>query len=380
MKKPKGSVSVENSNNRLRLRWSCEGERYCFALGLPYSAVNLKLAQKTANQIELDIASGNFDPTLDKYRNKQTTAAKTPKKINNEHLLPVWDKWVSTLGLSSRTLNGHYRAIRRHIEQADPPLTDTIWYECSQSLSPKVFNDYLRYLKKCLEWAVLEKLTHENPYIRIKCRKTTKQTVKPFTTDEIARILNAFKTDQFCSKSSAYKHSHYTDFVEFLFLSGVRISEAIGLQVKHIDLERNEIIICSVLARGDNGQSNAASRIRKETKTGNTRHLTMTTRLKEMLCSRCHNLKPDDLIFTSPNSNPIDDRMFLRRQWKPVLLGLGIEYRRLYVARHTLASMAIEQGVPLTSVAYLLGHADTTMVSKVYGHMINRPSLPEILI
>ena len=380
MKTPKGSVAVENSNNRLRLRWSCEGQRYCLALGLPYSPVNLKPAQKTANQIELDVASGNFDPTLDKYGNKQTTAVRTPKKVNNEHLLPVWDKWVSTLGLSSRTLNGHYRAIRRHIERVNPSLTDTTWYECIQSLSPTVFNDYLRYLKKCLEWAVVEKLVPENPYTRIKRRKTTKQIVKPFTTDEITRILNAFKSDQFCPKSSAYKHSHYADFVEFLFLSGVRISEAIGLQVKHVDFERNEVFICSVLARGDKGQTNAANRVRKETKTGNVRHLTMTPRLKEMLQARCDRLKPDELIFPSPNDNSIDDRMFLRRQWKPVLEGLGIEYRRLYVARHTLASMAIEQGFPLTSVAYLLGHADTTMVSRVYGHMINRPSLPKINI
>lgn len=380
MKNPKGTVAVENSSNRLRLRWSCEGQRYCLALGLPYSSVNLKLAQKTANQIELDIASGNFDPTLDKYRNQQTTAVRTSKKVNSEHLLTVWDKWVSTLGLSSRTLNGHYRTIRRYIEKANPSLTDARWYEGIESLSPKVFNAHLGYLKKCLEWAVVEKIVSENPYIRIKRRKTTKQTVKPFTTDEITRILNAFKSDKFCPKSSAYKHSHYADFVEFLFLSGVRISEAIGLQVKHVDFERNEVVICSALARGDKGQTNAANRVRKETKTGNVRHLTMTQRLREMLQARCMHLNPDDLIFPSPNDNSIDDRMFLRRQWKPVLEGLGIEYRRLYVARHTLASMAIEQGVPLTSVAYLLGHADTTMVSRVYGHMINRPSLPEVKI
>lgn len=380
MKTPKGSVAVENSNNRLRLRWSYEGQRYCLALGLPYSLVNLKLAKKTANQIELDVASGNFDQTLDKYKNQQTTAVKTNRKVNNDHLLPVWDKWVSTLGLSPRTLNGHYRAIRQYIEKANPCLTDTTWYEGIQSLSPKVFNDYLRYLKKCFDWAVIEKLAPENPYTRIKRRKTSKQTIKPFTTDEITRILNAFRTNQFCSTASAYKHSHYADFVEFLFLSGARISEAIGLQAKHVDLERNEVVICSVLARGDKGQTNAAKRVRKETKTGSVRHLTMTPRLKEMLQSRCKHLKPDDLIFPSPNSNPIDDRMFLRRQWKPVLEKLGIEYRRLYVARHTLASMAIEQGVPLTSVAYILGHSDTTMVSRVYGHMINRPSLPEIKI
>ncbi len=31
-------------------------------------------------------------------------------------------------------------------------------------------------------------------------------------------------------------------------------------------------------------------------------------------------------------------------------------------------------------VAYLLGHTDTIMVMKTYGHMINRPDLPDIPI
>lgn len=380
MKTAKGSVALENSNNRLRLRWSCEGQRYCLALGLPYTPVNLKLAQKTASQIELDIASGNFDASLDKYKNKQPSKKKPLTPVSKDYLLPLWDKWVSSLGLSARTHNGHYRAIRTHIEKANPLLAESVWYESIESISPGIFNNYLGYLKKCLDWAVSEKLTFENPYNRIKRRKAVKKSIKPFTTEEITKILNAFRTNLFCSKSSAYTHSHYADFVEFLFLSGVRISEAIGLQVKHIDFERNELVICSVLARGDKGQTNAAQRVRKETKTGNIRHLTLTPRLREMLEARCQNLEADSLIFTSPNGNPIDDRMFLRRQWKPVLEGLGVEYRRLYTTRHTLASMAIEQGIPLTSVAYLLGHVDTTMVARVYGHMINRPSLPEIKI
>jgi integrase len=37
--------------------------------------------------------------------------------------------------------------------------------------------------------------------------------------------------------------------------------------------------------------------------------------------------------------------------------------------RHTWASLAVMGGVPLMVVARNLGHADTTMVEKHYGHM-----------
>ena len=62
MKTPKGSVAIKN-DNRLRLRWSCESKRYCLSLEFSYTDVNLKVAEQKARQIELDILSGNFDPT-----------------------------------------------------------------------------------------------------------------------------------------------------------------------------------------------------------------------------------------------------------------------------------------------------------------------------
>jgi integrase len=40
-----------------------------------------------------------------------------------------------------------------------------------------------------------------------------------------------------------------------------------------------------------------------------------------------------------------------------------------HVLRHTWASLAVMAGVPLLVVAHNLGHADTRMVEKHYGHL-----------
>ncbi|AFY69167.1 integrase family protein [Thalassoporum mexicanum PCC 7367] len=378
MKPPKGSVAIENRDNRIRLRWSFNGERYCLSLGLNYTQINLKAAQQVANQIELDILSGNFDLSLNKYKPAKISFANKSKLSKNPNLLEVWDVWVNSLKLTSRTKNRHYMQIRGLIRKANPKLKDPKWFTKIDTLSPEIWNSRLSYLSSCLDWCIDKGYAAENPYKGLKRRKSATKAAKPFTKQEINSIILAFRTDQFCPQSSSYKHSYYADYVEFLFLTGCRPAEAIGLQRKHIDLERNEIVICSVLARGDNGETSSNKRVRKETKTGNIRYLTMTERLRQIMESRCADLQPDCLVFRSPKGLAINDNNFTRRQWKPVLEGLGIEYRKPYTTRHTMASIAIEQGIPLTGVAYLLGHKDTTMVMRTYGHMINRPSLPEI--
>ena len=63
----KGSVQIVNRNGLLTLRLSYEGARHQRALGLPDTPINRELARRKACEVELDIASGNFDPTFDQY-------------------------------------------------------------------------------------------------------------------------------------------------------------------------------------------------------------------------------------------------------------------------------------------------------------------------
>ncbi len=252
LRTPKGTVAIENNRDRLRLRWSFDGEHYCL-VGIPHNKINLKVAQKIASQIELDILGGYFDTTLDKYRTNSVPIKSYKSgvvRLSDNRLLPLWNDWVNSLNLSERTRNGHYRAILRHIEKNNPLLDDVSWFQ-QLDYSPRIFNDYLRYLNNCMRWAIGKGIVKYNPYLDIKRRKVVKNPIQPFNTEESIAIIDAFRNNIFCPKSSAYLHSHYADYVEFLFLTGCRPSEAIGLQRQHINLERNEIIICSVLGRGD---------------------------------------------------------------------------------------------------------------------------------
>jgi integrase len=110
-------------------------------------------------------------------------------------------------------------------------------------------------------------------------RKRVKKAIKPqrtpFTVDEISAILSAFKENTFCSRASRYPHSHYYPFIYFLFKTGVRPAEAIGLRVGSVDTVKRLIQIKEVLARTVKG-TNAEARVRKETKNGKERVLPLT--------------------------------------------------------------------------------------------------------
>ena len=71
-RKAKGTIKIESDKGWLRLRFTHAGKRRAFALGLPDSNINRKFAEQKAKQIELDILSGNFDTTLQKYKPQKT--------------------------------------------------------------------------------------------------------------------------------------------------------------------------------------------------------------------------------------------------------------------------------------------------------------------
>ena len=104
-------VGINSVKGRLRLVWSHAGQRYFFSLKLDDPPVNRSLAQRKALDIHLDLISGNFNPTLDKYRpdherNVQMLVGNLLKRYSTYKA-----RW-----LDPRTLERH-RAVVNHVEQ-----------------------------------------------------------------------------------------------------------------------------------------------------------------------------------------------------------------------------------------------------------------------
>ncbi len=350
------------NNGSIRIRFTLNGARYDLpALGRWGDRWDMSLARAIADQIEIDIKAGIFDQTLEKYRLPQkqhVDSGKGPGK-----LLPLWDRWVETLDLAADTKADHYEMVRRMIAKVDPLVTDADWFvQAGEALAAATYNKRLGYLRRCLNWAVSIGEVSANPFDTLKNRKAPKTQIKPFTLEEMTKILQGF----------AESHPSYAAFVAFMLLTGCRTSEAIGLQWKRVDLSRGELTIADSLPKSRSTQG----RTRKSTKTGTVTVLPMNEALTELFQGMTQG-EPDALVFKSPKGKPINNANF-RSLWVEVLSNQGIPYRKPYTSRHTMASHAIAQGLTLPAVAHLLGHSDARMVMQNYGHIVDRPELPKI--
>jgi integrase len=359
-------VRVGIDKGWLRLRWSYQGKRYALTLGLPVSGVNKMVAAAKAHQIELDIASGHFDPSLKRYKPQcqrltQITAADLFQLFAEEKAKQVYQRSLEKYQATINYLVQYFQ------DKPAQVITEALAEEFAQWLRLRhgllVLKERLGLLKACWEWGQKKELVITNPWINLvgRIKIPPKQMPKPFTREEIGAIIQAFRSDR--------NYHRYADYVEFLFGTGCRTSEAIGLRWIHLSDDCSNVWIGESLSRG----------VRKSTKTNRARTIALTGRLQVMLQGRRPaNPNPDELVFTSPTGKAIDDQNFRNRAWKTVLVRLEINYRKPYNTRHTLISHALDLGMNPVMVAQLTGHDVQTLYEQYAGVVSSRPKLPDL--
>lgn len=378
IKNQKGSVSIENFKNRIRLRWRYQGKRYSLSLG-PYDKINLKSAKRVVLQIELDIANSQFDQSLVKYGGKMIHVHQ--ENVHPKSMVQYFEKWVKEYKQLDCNKNSDYNHLRNTLRKwGEVNPSELLQSLNTEKYCAKTYNERLSMLNGFSIWMVKQGTWSVNPFdgvSRRKVKKIEKQDRVPFTEEEIRLILDAIKHDSFCPASSRYKHSFYYPFIYFIFKTGVRNAEAVGLRVGSLDFKNKTIVIKEALARTVQG-THAAARVRKETKNGKVRKLPFTDDLTEILKPLLVGRSQDDLVFKSYSGLPIDDRMFQRRVFSLVLKRLNIPHRVLYACRHTFGSRCIEAGITPVMTAFLMGNNPETALRN-YVHQMSIPSeLPNI--
>lgn len=344
---------------RIQIPSHVSDRRYLY-LGLPDTPLNRRAAEQKAEAIAADIAFNRFDTSLKRY---QSLGAAD----NSPSLRELWNKYQShkERSLSQSTISKDFKRIGNHIDALPSQrLKDArkIRTYLLETLTPSSTKKILMHLTACCDWAVQEDLIQDNPFKKLGRVSSGRKSkgINPFTKAEIDLIVTEF------GQHPQYKH--YTTFVEFLFFTGCRTSEAIGLQWKHVSPDLTTITFSEALVLGS----------RKGTKTGAVRKFPVNRQLRFLLSKiKPANAKPDDLVFRSPNGLPIDSHNFLNRAWRSILSNLPIDYRPQYNTRHSFITLCLEAGIQVQQVASWVGNSPKT-IWQHYAGLTSKQDVPEI--
>ena len=196
-------------------------------------------------------------------------------------------------------------------------------------------------LGRALSWAVACGWLEKNPCAGVKlphAGKRIKRTIlKPEQTIAIAKKLD----------------EPYSTLILFLAVSGLRISEAIG--IKWTDFEGDVLRISRRIYEGKAGSTK-------------NNHSERSLPMPTSLLTRMRLLGNGEWVFRSRTGTPINPGNALKRYVRPVVKDLGIEIGGWHDFRHTLVTRSLKKW-PTKVISEMVGHSDVHTTLSVYQHI-----------
>lgn len=222
-------------------------------------------------------------------------------------------------------------------------------------VSDSTIRNIMAPLRACLGDAVREGLIRSNP-----SRETDLPHRPTVESDEEVRALSAA---ELTTLLGTFPES-WRLFFRFLAATGLRFSEAIALQWRHLQLDgpTPQVQVRRSLVRG---------RMEPPKSRYSRREVPIDQALVLMLRKHRNGAGEDDLVFAAGNGSPINYSNTLGRVLKPSVDRAGLPWVRFHTFRHTCATMLFAQGRNAVQVQHWLGHHSAAFTLSTYVHLLD---------
>lgn len=366
----------EVRKGRLMLRFSLNGVRYSGALGWIDNERNRKFADVKVQDIVGDILKERFD-----YSDRKLTAYVSRSVVGKEPVpapaptpLPAWvdvleahlesrrDKLSpSTVG---RFLK-HLKIIERCPHPLEEPQKIRSWIKASTT--PGMASRILKESLAACEWAIEEGMLKDNPLrgqvIHHKPSKKGTMQIEYWERHERDAIINGFYEN--------YYYSWYGPLVEFLFLTGCRPSEALGLRWSNVLDGGTRVVFNEALVGGEGGKPTMKAGLKTEVE----RTVRLGPRSSELIV-RIAESADSESVFVGPRGAAIDWSNFRVGPWYGTLRRLGYPKKKPYSTRHTMITLALRgdktvnppiEPMPIADIAAMVGNSPEIILRHYAG-------------
>ncbi|MFC5530996.1 site-specific integrase [Cohnella yongneupensis] len=218
--------------------------------------------------------------------------------------------------------------------------------------------------KRAVEWRVIKR----NPVNDVQKPKVTSKEVVPYDETEVSEMLRALQKEPY----------HWRILITVALTTGLRRSELLGLEWKHVDLSSGVIDVKQTMVHANKGEV-----IVKQPKTKKSvRKVALPSSvLEELKEYHAYRIKERNdmgdawnggewfFLFSHANGHPLHhERPY---QWfRQFVQKNKLRYIRFHDLRHTSATLLINQGVHAKIISERLGHGSITTTMNIYGHAL----------
>lgn len=251
----------------------------------------------------------------------------------------------------------------QHVTQWHKDLiTHGHWAEKVKPLKESSAKQSVRVLRTAFQWAVEEGLLAKNV---VKPPKSTLSTsIDPDQIPSLAdvqRVIKALRKGGKTTENAYAPAPTIADIAETALMTGMRISEILGLVVGDVDMDAGIIRVRKQLS--------PSFQKRVELKSPRSRRsIPIAAELAPILIIHTLGKAPDDFLFTGGRGASVS-QSHARRCMKRARDHMDAPLVHFHALRHLFASSLLGAGVPVHEVADLMGHSSAILL-KTYAHVL----------
>lgn len=301
-------------------------------------------------------------------------AARSSESVGT--LLAQWLEHLDTQGRSPTTMRG-YRALvsqlpaaflKRPVSKITPKALDELYRVLlrKKGRGASTVHHFHRLLRAAFNQAIRWEMLDRNPAVLARPPRVLAKEVEPPEVKAVRAVIDAAEASRNPENALAFR---------LLAATGCRRGEVCGLQWADIDFDRDAVTIRNAVVQV------GAGLLVKDTKAHQQRTVRLDATTVQILRDRravCVMVAGDFEVGIDDGSFVLSDDVDgkspipparLTQAWGRLADSVGVD-ARMHDLRHLQASLLLDAGESVTTVAARLGHRDTATTLRVYAHLM----------